>query len=98
MRFTTSIAECKSGFATERNPIPVDTLPDEIGESRTAEIRGIVYSCAEAKLRNFKLQDILYAEAELRDLKTTVSPTELQYSGTLSCLKHSFITSSEDCQ
>ena len=29
-RFTTSTAECKSGFATERNPVPVDTPPDEM--------------------------------------------------------------------
>ena len=32
-RFTTSIAECKSGFATERNLVPVDTPPDEMASS-----------------------------------------------------------------
>ena len=30
VRFTTSIAECKLGFATERYPVPVDTPPDEM--------------------------------------------------------------------
>ena len=33
VRFTTSIAECKSDLATERNPVPVDTLPDEMAIS-----------------------------------------------------------------
>ena len=28
-----SIAECKSGFATEQNPVPVDTLLDEMASS-----------------------------------------------------------------
>ena len=33
LRVSTSIAECKSGLATERNPVPVDTPPDEMTSS-----------------------------------------------------------------
>ena len=41
-------------------------------KSRTAELRDIhvVYSLCGSELRNFKSQDILCAEAELRDLKS----------------------------
>ena len=63
-------------------------------DSRTAELRDIVYSLCGSELQNFKSQNILCAEAEQRDLKSKL----LYGSGTAKLPSHSsFLVRKRNC-